>query len=179
MKKLIILLAVILVLVSVFIFWFFKKAEQKNAIVNSFKECTEKGYPIMESYPRQCKTPDGKTFTEYIGNILEKQDLIRITQPRPNDTVSSPLDIKGEARGYWFFEASFPVKLYDGNNNLLVAIPAQAKSDWMTENFVPFEAIIEFQKPTTQNGTLVLEKDNPSDLPQNADQLIIPVYFSE
>ena len=32
--------------------------------VHSFQECVEAGYPVMESHPRQCKTPDGRTFTE-------------------------------------------------------------------------------------------------------------------
>lgn len=32
--------------------------------VHSFQECVEAGYPVMESYPPQCKTPDGRTFTE-------------------------------------------------------------------------------------------------------------------
>lgn len=31
--------------------------------INSFKECTDAGYPVLESYPRQCKT-DNQTFTE-------------------------------------------------------------------------------------------------------------------
>ena len=32
--------------------------------VNSFYDCIKAGYPVMESYPRQCKTPDGRTFVE-------------------------------------------------------------------------------------------------------------------
>lgn len=32
--------------------------------VNSFEECVDAGYLIMESYPRRCKTPEGKTFIE-------------------------------------------------------------------------------------------------------------------
>ena len=35
-------------------------------MVTSFKECAELGYPIMESYPRQCRTPDGDLFVEEI-----------------------------------------------------------------------------------------------------------------
>lgn len=35
-----------------------------NLTVTSFKECANAGYPITESYPRQCKTPDNKTFIE-------------------------------------------------------------------------------------------------------------------
>jgi|GEM_PF-1242619 len=30
--------------------------------INSFEECVDAGYPILESYPRQCRTPDGKNF---------------------------------------------------------------------------------------------------------------------
>jgi hypothetical protein len=47
----------------------------------------------------------------------------------------------------------------------------------MTENFVEFLAIIEFDTPTTATGTLILEKDNPSDLPEYDNQLIVPVKF--
>jgi len=32
--------------------------------VYSFNDCIKAGYPAMESHPRQCKTPDGRTFTE-------------------------------------------------------------------------------------------------------------------
>lgn len=35
-----------------------------NSNVNNFEECEKAGYPIMESNPRQCKTPDGKVFEE-------------------------------------------------------------------------------------------------------------------
>ena len=34
--------------------------------INSFEECIKAGYPPLESYPRQCITPDGKTFIEKI-----------------------------------------------------------------------------------------------------------------
>ena len=32
--------------------------------INSFEECIEAGFPAMESYPRQCRTDDGKHFVE-------------------------------------------------------------------------------------------------------------------
>lgn len=34
--------------------------------VDSFESCVAAGNPIMESYPRQCATADGRTFTEAI-----------------------------------------------------------------------------------------------------------------
>jgi len=29
----------------------------------TFQDCVNAGYPIQETYPRQCKTPDGRTIT--------------------------------------------------------------------------------------------------------------------
>jgi hypothetical protein len=39
--------------------------EEQKSTINSFEECVQAGYPVMESYPRQCNA-DGKTFTEKI-----------------------------------------------------------------------------------------------------------------
>lgn len=116
-------------------------------------------------------------FYEAYKNIKEKAGLIVVKNPLPYQKVSSPLVVTGQARGIWYFEASFPVKLYDGNGDLLAAVPAQAQGDWMTTEFVPFSAKLDFTRPTTSVGTLVLEKDNPSGLPQNADELRLPVNF--
>lgn len=30
--------------------------------IKTFAQCEDAGYPVMESYPRQCRTPDGRTF---------------------------------------------------------------------------------------------------------------------
>lgn len=146
------------------------------SVIKNFDDCVAAGNPVMESYPRQCSA-NGQTFTENIGNALEKKDLIVLTLPQPNTIVTSPLELTGEARGNWYFEASFPVKLLDADGNVLAQIPAQAQGDWMTENFVPFKTTLEFTAPATDTGTLVLEKDNPSGLPEHADSLIVPVKF--
>jgi len=62
------------------------------------------GYVIMESYPRQCRDNEDNLFVEYIGNELEKTDLIHLDNPRPNQTIVSPLQITGQARGNWFLK---------------------------------------------------------------------------
>lgn len=115
---------------------------------------------------------------------METYDLIRNVNIKESSAISSPVKITGEARGFWYFEASFPVRLLDGNGKEIAVKPAQAKSDpadggagWMTENFVPFEAELEFSKPATKNGFLVLQKDNPSGLPEHDRELRIPVRF--
>lgn len=145
--------------------------------ITSFEECAAAGYPIMESYPEKCQTESGQLFVRDIGNELEKQDLIKVDNPRPNQIVESPLTITGQARGYWFFEASFPVVLLDADGRELASGIAQAEGDWMTEDFVPFKVELNFAATQADKGVLILAKDNPSGLPENDDELQIPVEF--
>lgn len=110
-------------------------------------------------------------------SIALLNDKIFVSQPLENTVIKSPLVVKGEARGNWYFEASFPVILIDGNGKEIAISPAQAKTDWMTTEFVPFEVSLSFQKPLTKTGTLILKKDNPSGLPENDGSISIPVRF--
>jgi len=148
----------------------------QETTITTFEECIEAGNPAMESYPRQCAS-DGETFIEDIGDVMEKINLIRVDSPLPNEIISSPLEISGEARGFWFFEGDFPIKFIDSSGNLLGTAIAQAKTDWMTEEFVQFEAILIFDSSETKNGDLFFVKDNPSDISEYDDELRIPVKF--
>jgi len=130
--------------------------------------CFTQPAPAPAPTPTPTPAPAPKATTD---------ERIHVTAPVANQRVMSPLTVTGEARGSWYFEASFPVKLLDGNGNVLVQTHADAQGDWMTNEFVPFKAVLTFSKPLTRTGTLVLEKDNPSDLPQNAASVTIPVQF--
>lgn len=118
-------------------------------------------------------------------HIDSKADLVSLASPLPNAVIASPLTISGEARGYWFFEADFPVALTDWNGDIIAEVPAVAGSEWMSEAFVPFMATMEFESPYTagdpdfmKNGFLILQKDNPTGLPEHDDALEIPVRFA-
>ncbi len=104
-------------------------------------------------------------------------DLIRVTRPEADSLVTSPLVVEGDARGQWFFEASFPVILTDDKGSELAHTPAQDLDDWMTNDFVPFRAQLEFASSSSPTGFLVLKKDNPSGMPEKEDQIKIPVRF--
>lgn len=103
-------------------------------------------------------------------------DNVKLDSPLPNDIVTSPLVLAGEAR-LWYFEASFPIGIFDANGTQLGVSYVQAQSDWMTEDWVPFEGKLEFSNPATDTGTLVLSKDNPSGLPEFDESVSIPVRF--
>jgi len=161
--------------------WCYLTNWQKVRAADSYERCVQLGFPINKSMPAQC-VAGSKVFTDTIvvppvQGVVYK-DLIKVTSPLTNAVVTSPLKVTGEARGNWYFEASFPVRVYDAKDKELGVIPAQAKGEWMTTEYVPFEATINFQTPTTETGTVVFQKDNPSGMPENEDSVTIPVRFN-
>lgn len=122
-------------------------------------------------------------------NADDKSDLIKVQTPLSNQRITSPFEVRGRARGTWFFEASFPIVLVDWDGKIIaqghadaVLDPNDPNSTWMTEDFVAFKATLEFENPSfeadfSKRGSLILQKNNPSGLPQNDDALEIPVRF--
>jgi len=101
----------------------------------------------------------------------DNQDLIYVELPGEGSVVGKDFSVIGKARGNWFFEASFPIKLLDKDGNLLYTAIAQAEGDWMTTDFVPFRAEVHAPVSYIGQATLVLEKDNPSGLPEHDDSI--------
>lgn len=183
MRTLLIILAIILVALGLYLLL----DTDPNEVVaepTSFEECAAL-YPVMESDPRRCVTPSGLQFVEESISEVPVQpapagipNLITVDSPDPGDRITSPLTITGEARGTWYFEASFPVELRDASGAVIAQHYAEAQGEWMTENFVPFRSTLSFPaQPAGSQGTLILRKDNPSGLPENDNSVSIPIVF--
>lgn len=106
-----------------------------------------------------------------------EQRSIEVESPKPYDFIQHPFFFSGSARGGWFFEAVFPVHVEDANGVVLGRGQAVATGDWMTDELVPFSGTIELDALTTDTGTVIFEKDNPSGLPENGGRLEVPVRF--
>lgn len=110
---------------------------------------------------------------------IEYKDLISVSYPVTNTKITSPLVVTGRARGNWFFEANFPVVLTNWDGLIIAEGIATADGDWMTTDFVPFTATLNFTKPDYgDNGFLILQKDNPSGLSEFDDALEIQIKFA-
>ena len=106
-------------------------------------------------------------------------ELIRVQSPIDGEIIRSPFKVTGEAVGFWYFEADFPVRLYDEKDSLLATGIATAQREWMTEDFVPFETELVFKVPAgSKTGKLVFERSNPSDMRAHDRSLTIPVKFN-
>ena len=67
MKKILLAGAAVVIVAGAAVWWQFGRKESKP--ITSFKECVAAGNQIMESYPRQCKTKDGRTFVENVPSL--------------------------------------------------------------------------------------------------------------
>ncbi len=116
------------------------------------------------------------------GSHQESSDgIIVIDYPQAEDTITSPLVVKGKAVGTWFFEGDFPVIVTDWDGVIIGEGYASAKGEWMTEDFVEFEGTIEFTRDersrVRDNGAVIFQKDNPSGLPEHDDAREIQIIF--
>lgn len=117
----------------------------------------------------------------------QPKDQVILENPEPKSVISSPLTVKGEAPGTWFFEAEFPVVLTDWDGKIIAETSARTQEDWMTEEMISFEAELEFEKPYKEDdvqdfmkrGNLILQKANPSGLPKNDKAKEIVIFFDE
>ena len=112
--------------------------------------------------------------------VNEHTDLIRIASPRVGERVSSttPLKVTGEARGQWYFEATFPITVVNWDGLIIGEGYATAQGEWMTEEFVPFEGTITFTKPDYgTRGAVIFKNSNASGDPIRDKAVEIPIEF--
>jgi hypothetical protein len=178
-KKLIVIIVVILLIIigGIFTIMSFDWLRLDRGMAVDYEDCVKSGYVVTDTYPKQCTDKAGKTFTEETGNMLEKANIITLTTPRPKEEITSPVKISGQARGLWFFEGSFPVKLKTVEGKTLSYGVVRSGSDWMTDDFVNFEAIMNFSVATRTAGFVELIKDNPSGMTEKDDAMYVPVVF--
>lgn len=87
-----------------------------------------------------------------------------------NDSISSPVTIKGEVPPGWMFEGSFPVLLTDSDGVILYQTKGVEiiPGSWQSGENASFSATLKFNT-TKKEGLIVLKKDNPSGLSENDD----------
>ena len=114
--------------------------------------------PTVDALPIVDPSQQGQpTYTNATPN-----DIV-VTLPFPGAVTGKSFSVTGKARGYWFFEASFPVRVLDKDGaQIAVGLAAPVDGEWMTTEFVDFEAKLVVPETYMGPATLVLEKDNPS-----------------
>jgi len=108
--------------------------------------------------------------------LNSKAEKIRVLYPRPNITVeNSYLEIIGQARGSWYFEASFPILIKNIKGDTLYSGNIMTRQDWMTNDFVSFRKDLKLPPDIKGKVLLILKNDNPSGVPEKDEELVIPL----
>ncbi len=145
-------------------------------ILNIIRKHSEPIVPVTETPSPVTEIPSGP---KELAISSEKGIVIYVTVPDPDISYASPLPISGRAPGNWFFEASAPVTLTNWDGLIIGEGHIEAVGNWMTTDYVPFTGSLVFSGDTLyERGFLIFNKDNPSDLPENADsaQMTIKIH---
>ncbi|MCC7160560.1 hypothetical protein IT399_02490 [Candidatus Nomurabacteria bacterium] len=128
---------------------------------------------VYFAFPKKEKVIE-ETSTPVITYVNASDNLIKVDLPFPGAVTGKEFKVIGQARGYWFFEASFPVEVLDKDGKILAKGIAKAENDWMTEEFVPFSADIKVPESYIGPAVLILRKDNPSDIREKDAHISFP-----
>jgi hypothetical protein len=114
-------------------------------------------------------------------DMISADGHMEVLFPLPGALLISPATVIGKVKGGgWFFEATFPVKILDGDGTVIGQGVVNAEGEpgsWMSTGTVPFSGQITFTTPKYATGTIVFEKDNPSGAENNAMEFSLPVTF--
>ncbi len=131
--------------------------------------------PVSTSTPQ--KPVEAMPDTTHTSTDAPLSSRVHVTAPQQNTTVGQRFEVKGEAPGNWFFEASFPVQIRDKDGSVIARTHASAQGEWMTTEQVQFTSTINIETAYKGPATLILMRDNPSGLPENDDALEIPIVI--
>jgi len=113
------------------------KLKSPEVKVSSFNDCAKAGYPIFQTYPAQCKTPDGKTF-------IESPEVTEVTVETINKNPQLYDNSKVKLEGYIiknvgaFFGPTYhlqtPVDVKDFSTNTKITLFSEIN----LENFISY-----------------------------------------
>ncbi len=165
-KRILYGLAVVALLIAAAAGYFYQQNSSNNIELQKNSDNLENSNDIEDD-----QTSDKPT------QMSENGIAIVITSPVSGNKITSPLEVTGSVPGSWSFEGQFLVRLLDEDGNIVSEAPATLQGEWMTDQHVLFDATLTFDNSPTGTGSLVIEKSNPSGLPENDDKLLLPVEF--
>lgn len=128
-------------------------------------------------------TDTGTSTSENVSTSTAPSDAtlpgsVTVSSPAAGATVGQTFSVTGIAPNNWYFEAVLPIQVVDAGGTVIASTPGQAQSDWMVEGPVAFAATITLSSAYSGPANLIIKRDNPSGLPQNDAEIIVPIVIS-
>jgi uncharacterized protein YvpB len=141
------------------------KATYYSFFIKDFEECANSGFPVVASEPPRCLLSEDKVF-------IRDPKHIRVFEPKPNDYVTSPLEIKGEARA---LNNQVGYQLKDNNDQILAKgiIPANSPEHG---RWGDYSKMIDFSSQT-EDGQLEVFDITPEETRINV--VSVPLLFTQ
>lgn len=138
----------------------------------TFVDCA-RYFPVKETNPRSCTNGAGTTLIEDLGNAFDLRKEIELTTPRPNDSITSPLPIRGKALGSWYDGSTLEVRVLDIHRDEIAKGEANTANYTNQIKFAPFSGTVTFEKPVfgTIGSVIIVNKSD------DTKSLEIPVAF--
>lgn len=76
--KVMLIIGGIIIVILIGILIFAESPKKKLSQIFDFVSCAKAGYPVMQTYPQICKTPDGRTFTQ----VLTEEEKKKLIPPK-------------------------------------------------------------------------------------------------
>lgn len=117
-KKILWIITVIIILISAGVYFVLNQQQSSpSQMITNFEECARAGYPVGESYPRQCWTPDG-------GHFVEEIEIEQIKEKYTSELMAIP-GVVGVGIGECEGNPCIKVFLENDSSDLKAKIPAQ------------------------------------------------------
>lgn len=116
---------------------------------------------------------DEKHDDQLLDLMQDDEQTMQFQSPTEGEVITFPFEIKGVAKGPWFFEGSFPLRILDDRGKVIAESYVDAQGNWMTEDDVEFATTItDLDWGDAEVGTIIAMRNNPSGLPENDEQKV-------
>lgn len=123
---------------------------------------------ICSKFTKMCDVNDSDQEGKK-GAVSQKDIELVLYEIKEGDTLSSDSVVRGEISGSWYFEGEFPVRILDSEEKEIGTLVATATENWMTEESVPFEFVLNTLVDEDTDIVMRFEKSNPSGLEEYRD----------
>lgn len=134
-------------------------------VIKTFDDCVAQGFPVENSDPPKCIVSKEKIFVQPPQNI-------RLTEPRVEAVVTSPMTIKGAA----LVQSNTVYYRLTGEDKRILAEASATTSSTDHGRFGDFSFTVNFDRKELESGTLEVFEKDPSGKESNMVKL--PVNFT-